>query len=42
MVETLTFQPRFTEEIVNLSIIGCKYFAHRFRDNFILGSVDFL
>ena len=41
-VKILKFQPRFIEEIAKLSIIGCKDFAHRFCDNFILGSADFL
>ena len=42
LVKTLKFQPRFIEEIAKLSIIGGKDFAHRFRDNFILGSADLL
>ena len=42
LVKILKFQPRFIEEIVKLSVIGCKDFAHRFRDNFILGSADLL
>ena len=42
LVKILNFQPRFIEEIAKLSVIGCKDFAHRFRDNFILGSADFL
>ena len=42
LVKILKFQPFFTEEIAKLSTIGCKDFAHRFRDNFILGSADSL
>ena len=42
LVKILKFQPRFIEEIAKRSIIGCKEFAHRFRDNFILGSADLL
>ena len=41
LVKILKFQPRFTETIAKLSIIGCKDFANRFRDNFILGSAEF-
>ena len=41
-VKILQFQPHFIEEIAKLSIIGCKDFAHPFRDNFILGSADLL
>ena len=42
VVKILKFQLRFIEEIGKLSIIGCKDFAHRFRDNFVLGSADLL
>ena len=42
LVKSLKFRPSFTEEIAKLSTIGCKDFAHRFRDNFILGSADLL
>ena len=42
LVKILKFQPRFIEEIGKLSVIGCKDFAHRFRDYFILGSADLL
>ena len=42
LVKILKFQPFFTEEIAKLSTIGCKVFAHRFRDNFILVSADLL
>ena len=41
-VKKLKFQPRFLEEIAKLSVIICKDFDHRFRDNFILGSADLL
>ena len=45
LVKILKFQPRFmnlVSSIAKLSVIGCKDFAHRFRDNFILGSADLL
>ena len=42
LVKILRFQLFFTEEIAKLSTIGCKDFAHRFRDNLILGSADLL
>ena len=42
LVKILKLRRFFTEEIAKLSTIGCKDFAHRFRDNFILGSADLL
>ena len=42
LVNILNFQPRFLEEVAKLSKIGCKDFARRLRDNFILGGADLL
>ena len=42
LVKIQKFQPGFIEEIAKLSILGCKEFAHWFRNNFTLGSADFL
>ena len=42
LLKILKFQPHFIEEIAKLSVIGGKDFAHRFRDNFMLGSAVLL